>query len=209
MFAKYLAIFAALIVAIPAAFAQTSLANLPAETSVANPAKASLELRALPPIWVGPALHAPGGRKGSASAAGTANSYNWDGYVVTGTNFTSAKGSWIVPSSTCGKSPDSMTFFWVGIDGWGDNTVEQIGTAVACENTTPVYFAWYEFYPASSISISTVPVKPGDTISATVTYQSSAFTLKITGTNLTRRSERFLTSKHKPPPRRIPCRTRT
>lgn len=130
----------------------------------------------MPSFRVGPALHAPGGRL----SAGTANSYNWAGYVVTGTDFTSAKGSWVVPSGTCSKSPNSLASFWVGIDGWNDDTVEQAGTALFCNKTTASYFAWYEFYPAASVTISTVPVKPGDKMTAEITYKSSEFTLEIT-----------------------------
>jgi hypothetical protein len=134
--AKQSSTLAVVVLLIPFAFAQTSSSKSPAvKTASASSevsAEGSQDLSALPPIWVGPALHAPSGRL----RAGTSNSYNWDGYVVTGTNFTSATGSWNVPATTCSNSPNSAAFFWVGIDGWTSTTVEQTGTAVICNKTT-------------------------------------------------------------------------
>src|SRR4051794_21275294 len=58
-------------------------------------------------------------------------SSNWSGYAVTGTpgSITDVKGSWIVPGiqGACGTT-DSYSSFWIGIDGYSSNTVEQIGT---------------------------------------------------------------------------------
>jgi hypothetical protein len=33
--------------------------------------------------------------------------YNWGGYAVTGNKFTDVKGSWIVPTVNCAKSPNA------------------------------------------------------------------------------------------------------
>ena len=177
---KHFSILATVVLAIPTAFAQIPAANSPNAAQVPNSPETSQETssepKTMPPLQFGPALHAPGGR----DTAGTANSYNWDGYVVTGTDFTSAKGSWTVPASTCSKTPNSLAFIWVGIDGWTDDTVEQAGTAGFCNKTTPSYYAWYEFYPAASVAISTVPVKPGDKMSAQISYKNSEFTIEIT-----------------------------
>jgi Peptidase A4 family len=177
MLSKLLRRFSILVVvalAMTAVFAQTS-PKLTNAASVSNPPESSSEMTAKPPFWGGPALHAPGGRVSD----GTANSYNWDGYVVTGTDFTSAKGSWIVPTGTCTKSPNAYASIWLGIDGWSDGTVEQTGTIVFCNKTTASYYAWYEFYPAATVVISTVPVKPGDKMSAQISYKNSEFTLEI------------------------------
>jgi hypothetical protein len=111
---------------------------------------------------------------------GTVETYNWGGYAVTGSGFTSAKGSWIVPTVTCSKSPNAWVSLWVGIDGYSDNTVEQTGTTAWCNKTTAEYFTWYEFYPAGSVTITTVPSKPGDKISAEISYNGSEFTAEIT-----------------------------
>src|SRR5271170_5610361 len=43
------------------------------------------------------------------------DSTNWSGYAVTGTAFTSAKASWVVPTATCSKTPNTYSSFWVGL----------------------------------------------------------------------------------------------
>jgi hypothetical protein len=109
------------------------------------------------------------------------DSTNWSGYAVTGSAFTSAKASWVVPTVTCSKTPNTYSSFWVGIDGWTSSTVEQTGTDSDCNGSSPSYYAWYEFYPAGSVLISSVPVSPGNHMSATVTFVSgSTFTVTIT-----------------------------
>jgi hypothetical protein len=120
---------------------------------------------------------------GPAVSASAANSYNWGGYAVTGTDFTDVKGSWINPTINCAKSPNSAVVFWVGLDGWEDDYVEQTGTGVVCDEKTPTYFAWYEFYPAEDIQvIPSITVTAGDTFSGEVSYSTSTleFTLTIT-----------------------------
>lgn len=108
-------------------------------------------------------------------------STNWSGYAVEGSSFTKALGSWTVPTVNCSKTPNTYSSFWVGIDGWTSDTVEQTGTDSDCDGKTPSYYAWYEFYPAASVLISSVPVSPGNHVSASVTYNSgSSFTITIT-----------------------------
>jgi len=108
------------------------------------------------------------------------DSTNWSGYAVTGSSFTKALGSWTIPSVNCSTTPNTYSSFWVGIDGWTSSTVEQTGTDSDCDGTTPSYYAWYEFYPNPSYLISSVPVSPGNHMSATVTYSGSEFTITIT-----------------------------
>jgi len=109
---------------------------------------------------------------------GSRTSDNWSGYAVTGTGFTFAKGSWHVPEVFCSTTPNSYSAFWVGIDGYSDNTVEQTGTASDCDGTTPQYYAWYEFYPAGSVVVP-ITVSPGDTMGASITYKNGVFTIGI------------------------------
>ena len=125
-----------------------------------------------------PHLHAPM-RLHGYRPDGTTESTNWSGYAVTGTSFTSAVGSWVVPTATC-TSGVLYASFWVGIDGYSSSTVEQTGTDSDCVGTGPVYYAWYEFYPHPSINIGSVPVSPGNQMSASVTYNGSEFTITIT-----------------------------
>jgi hypothetical protein len=116
-----------------------------------------------------------------ASGTSTATSTNWSGYLVKGSSFTSAKGSWIVPAVVCaGVSGDQWAANWVGIDGWTSPTVEQAGTVSDCGGTIPTYYAWYEFYPTPMNLITSVPVSPGNIMSASVTYSGGKFTVTIT-----------------------------
>jgi len=68
----------------------------------------------------------------------------------------------------------------VGIDGYSSATVEQTGTIAICEGTRAIYYAWYEFYPAGSVEITSVPISPGNKISAEVSYNGTEFTTTIT-----------------------------
>src|SRR2546428_410774 len=113
---------------------------------------------------------------------GTATSTNWSGYAVTGAagSVTDAKGSWIVPSVTC-SSAASYSSFWVGIDGFGSNTVEQTGTDSDCQSGSPTYYAWYEFYPGPGLLITDITVRPGDHLSAEAVYSTTGLvTVTIT-----------------------------
>jgi Peptidase A4 family len=112
---------------------------------------------------------------------GTAESTNWSGYAVLGSAFTSARASWVVPAAVCtGVSGDEYSAFWVGLDGYSSSTVEQTGTLSDCSGRYPVYYAWYEFYPNPSYEVVSVPVAPGNVMSATVVYKGGAFTIAIT-----------------------------
>ena len=105
-------------------------------------------------------------------------STNWSGYAATGGTYSSVASSWTEPTGTC-SSGNQYSSFWVGLDGYNSSSVEQTGTDTDCSGRTPQYYAWYEMYPAGSVEINHT-VKPGDKISASVTYAgSSKFTLNI------------------------------
>lgn len=110
---------------------------------------------------------------------GAADSANWSGYAVTGSSFTSVTGSWVVPSVLC-MGKDQYSAFWVGLDGYNSDTVEQVGTLSDCEGSNPAYYAWYEFYPNVARQIKAVPVNPGDVITASVVYHGDRFIVTIT-----------------------------
>ncbi len=116
---------------------------------------------------------------------GTVSSENWSGYAVLGAtdSITDAKASWTVPAATCGqgrRASSAYASFWVGIDGYSSSTVEQTGTDSDCSGSEPVYYAWYEFYPNPSYEITSLTIKPGDQISAEVSYSGGEFTVTIT-----------------------------
>jgi hypothetical protein len=115
-------------------------------------------------------------------------SNNWSGYVAA-TNLsqpqpnsvidsvTEVSGSWIVPTVTGPSTGSTYSAVWVGIDGWGNSTVEQDGTSENVIDGKPVYYAWWEMYSSGmqqpSQRIFSMTVEPGDTITASVQYITS------------------------------------
>src|SRR5437867_9365498 len=125
----------------------------------------------IPQFSTGPRVH-----------GGNFSSTNWSGYAVTGPSgsVSDAKGSWIVPSivGSC-PSTNQYSSFWVGIDGFSSNTVEQTGTDSDCQGGTPTYYAWYEFYPHPLFIINSLTIRPGDHISAETQFTGSKFVVTI------------------------------
>src|SRR5580693_2300533 len=109
-------------------------------------------------------------------------STNWSGYAVTGGDgsFHSVSSSWTEPAATCDDNGDEYAAFWVGLDGFNSDSVEQTGTDSDCDGTTPDYYGWYEMYPADPVYFSN-PVAPGDSMSASVTFSGTeTYTLVLT-----------------------------
>jgi uncharacterized repeat protein (TIGR02543 family) len=114
-------------------------------------------------------------------------STNWSGYADTGATFSAVSGSWTVPTVTCAPTGTSFASQWVGIDGWGNVTVEQDGTQTSCTSGTPAYSAWYEMYGDTAVnngymvplSSTTYPVRPGDAMSGSVSFSAGQWTLSI------------------------------
>jgi Peptidase A4 family len=88
------------------------------------------------------------------------------------------QASWIVPTLTC-NSVYTTVSIWIGLDGWGNNVVEQGGTAAACENGSPVYGAGWEMYPTNPTGIEEFVVGPGDHITASVVYSPTTMIYTI------------------------------
>lgn len=112
----------------------------------------------------------------SVSALTKVSSNSWAGYAATGANkkFTSVSSSWVEPTATCSANQTSYAAFWVGMDGYSDSTVEQVGSEADCINGTPLYYTWYELYPQNPNEVITsVSVTPGDSLTASVTYSPS------------------------------------
>src|SRR5262249_47184520 len=63
---------------------------------------------------------------------------------------------------------NTYSSYWVGLDGYNNSTVEQIGTEADCSNGAPRYYAWYEMYPRPSYFAS-VTVTPSHVYRASVT----------------------------------------
>lgn len=133
----------------------------------------------------------PGGavRSESRGHSFQAESTNWSGYAVTGSSgqFTSVSASWTQPTATCsssgrGRSSDQYAAFWVGLDGYSSDSVEQTGSDSDCAGRTPDYYGWYEMYPANPVYYTNT-VKPGDAMSASVTFSGTdTYTLVLKDT---------------------------
>lgn len=119
--------------------------------------------------------HVPPSRLISNSA-----SLNWSGYAAFNSTFSDVKGSWVQPAATCnGKS--TAASFWLGLDGYDSSTVEQIGTEADCSKGKPVYYAWWEFFPAAAQKITFFPVTPGVTYTAEAQSDGDNVTLTLSG----------------------------
>jgi hypothetical protein len=116
---------------------------------------------------------------------------NWSGYAVpapSGGSFTDVKGSWTVPSVTGSKNSHTYSSIWVGLDGYNDGTVEQLGTEQDWTGKTGSYYVWFEMYPNYAYKINGFPITPGDQFTAEVTYAgltngNQIFTLSIANTS--------------------------
>ena len=124
---------------------------------------------------------APSAGRGPLLSASTTFSYNWSGYADTSSTkgaFAAVAGKWTTPSVKC-TAEDTITSEWVGIDGWGDKTVEQDGTLDWCFEGQATYFTWYEMYPAATVEVGR-SLHPGDQIAASVTRKGTSYTLSVT-----------------------------
>jgi hypothetical protein len=116
---------------------------------------------------VSPGIHA----RGASGLSQQAESTNWSGYAATSGTYNSVSASWTEPTGHC-SSGNQYSSFWVGLDGYNSNSVEQTGSEVDCQGSRAVYYAWYEMYPNPSHNYSNT-VRPGDHFNASVTYQGS------------------------------------
>lgn len=115
------------------------------------------------------------------SAAFHGTSTNWAGYVSYGggKKFVAVKSQWIQPRVICNTTETRKSSFWVGLDGYGSPTVEQIGTEAMCGGySDPHYYAWWEMYPALSQPID-MEIHPGDAMAAEVTSGGCNFAMTL------------------------------
>lgn len=115
-------------------------------------------------------------------------STNWSGYAVVPVaakkgqvqTVTDVQGSWTVPTVT--GTGTAYSSFWIGIDGYSSNTVEQIGTDSDVINGVAQYSAWYEIYPKYPVTL-TMTITAGDVMTAEVKSISKGFQLTIIDTS--------------------------
>jgi Peptidase A4 family len=138
-------------------------------------------------MYAGPAQQAEVVRPGTTLLSAQYTSRNWDGYITyissEGSDFNTVKATWVQPTVTCPK-PNAWTVFWVGLDGWWDDTVEQGGSSAQCVNGVPQYMTWWEMFPTNAITTA-FAISAGDTITASVVYKTATANFIITVTDVT------------------------
>ena len=137
-------------------------------------------LRAKPPGHGGP----PSTSYGWASS-------NWSGYAITDSTYQSITGSWIVPSVTATHG-QTYSSAWIGIDGFNNSDLIQTGTEQDASKSGNSYYAWWEILPASETVITSMTVRPGDHMSASIVNNGNG-TWTITLNDLTE-NETFTTT---------------
>jgi hypothetical protein len=102
-----------------------------------------------------------------AGSGGVVFNANWAGYVVRGSSYEAA-GYWVQPTIKCTAGlakANADASFWVGLDGWGNPTVEQEGADSFCYLWKGHYYtgyqAWTEMFPRRTAWINK-PVYGGD-----------------------------------------------
>lgn len=117
----------------------------------------------------------------AAPAAGTASGWtasNWAGYALTAGGYNEISATWTVPSVQSGSGLSAM---WIGIDGFNNNDLIQIGTEQNSTANGASYYAWWEVLPAAEASIQQVPITAGDQVSARIVKNAAnSWTLALT-----------------------------
>ena len=107
------------------------------------------------------------------SGSGNGTSYNWAGYVASGGGFTSITSSWNV-SQAISPIANTAEATWIGIGGVSSSDLIQAGTQTIINSSgQTTYQAFYEILPSDSIIIP-VTINPGDSVTATLTQQSTS-----------------------------------
>jgi hypothetical protein len=107
-------------------------------------------------------------------------SSNWAGYIAEPREgrVTHVQGSWVQPAIACPDLGNRFASFWIGIDGFRSETVEQLGTLGQCVGGRPSYAAWWEMYPDPAVEWD-MAVHPGDEFSATIDVEGDDFTMTL------------------------------
>jgi len=149
--------------------------------------------------WVSPGAQHRGALNAANGSLTAIQSANWSGYADSesaSSTISYVSGDWTMPAVHCPPAPyqnqDAFLANWVGIDGFTNGTVEQLGTAAQCFEGVTYYYVWYEMYPAGTVEEGTAACinnnvncpEPGDRVSASVSVASAGsgennYTLKL------------------------------
>src|SRR2546426_5464783 len=104
-------------------------------------------------------------------------SSNWSGYLVKtciGCVY-DVQASVKIPHFTCPKL-NAIAAFWVGIDGSGSNSVEQVGVIDDCTARRCGFYAFWEWYPIRGYTHEGAYVQENDTLILEVKFEGHEFT---------------------------------
>jgi len=102
------------------------------------------------------------------------NDTNWAGYIIASDlqnpepTVTGISASWTVTSVVPSTHEDTFAAVWIGIGGFFDNSLIQLGTEQDSINGEGSYSAWYEFLPDYPHTIDNIIVSPGDQVTASI-----------------------------------------
>ena len=120
----------------------------------------------------------------------------WSGYMAASdiqnrsSVVSSVSASWTVPEVELSEN-NTFSGVWVGIGGYGEETLIQAGTEQECVDGRLTYYAWYEMLPDYLIRIPNFRVRAGDTIAISISLineNTSSWSIEITDVT---RSENF------------------
>jgi hypothetical protein len=124
--------------------------------------------------------HVSGYARRGGSGQTDVESTNWSGYADTGSNFSKVSSSWTEPTPSCSGGQEALAAFWVGIDGYSSDSVEQDGTLIECYGGTAYQYTWWELYPTNDIQVVGESVAAGDKITASVVRSGDSYTMAVT-----------------------------
>lgn len=131
-----------------------------------------------------PVVNPDGVLTGTVTSVQTQVTDNYAGYAATDfahpAAYQQVSGRWTVPPAVCLPGEESDASLWVGMtsDASSQSLLAQLGTATDCQGGQPLYYMWWELYPAPSVQLD-FPLQAGDQVSATVMFGDGMFRLGL------------------------------
>ncbi len=101
------------------------------------------------------------------------NDSNWAGYIAASDllnpsqTVTQINASWTIPQVTVSEN-DSFSAIWIGVGGFFDRSLIQVGSEQDSINGQAVYDLWYEVLPNDAVTLDALTVVPGANITASL-----------------------------------------
>ena len=131
-----------------------------------------------------PTVNPDGVRTGKVRYVETQSNGIYAGYAATdlaqSAAYQKVTGQWTVPQAFCSLGETSLSAIWVGMtsDSSDKSLLAQLGTTSGCQSGASEYSMWWEMFPAPSVPLD-LPLHPGDSVTASVTFQNGEFHLSI------------------------------